>query len=141
MTWASESFMGLSSYEPRDRLAAYLRRRFAGEHQTKRLAAAIDCTPKTAENILNGHWPNSRHWAAIARSFGRDVIEAVFSPEIDETVARLEEEVRALEEQLHQKRERARQIAGARADRPARLAALENRSAVRPTDATAHQHP
>lgn len=116
--------MGLSSYEPRERLAAYLRRRFAGEHQTKRLAGLIGCTPKTAENILNGHWPNSRHWAAIVRGFGRDVIEAVFSPEIDETVARLEEEVRALEQQLEEKLARKRQIAGARVARAHGLAAL-----------------
>lgn len=107
--------MGLDSHEPRGRLARYLRREYAGAHATKRLAGDIECTPKTAENILNGCWPNSRHWAAIARRFGADVLDAVFAPEIDATVARLEAELRDLERQLEQKRALARQAAGGRA--------------------------
>ena len=106
---------GLDSHEPRDRLARYLRDEYAGSHATKRLARDIECTPKTAENILNGCWPNSRHWAAIARRFGADVLDAVFAPEIDATVARLEAELRDLERQLEQKRALARQAAGGRA--------------------------
>lgn len=104
--------MGLDSHEPRGRLARYLRREYAGAHATKRLASDIDCTPKTAENILNGCWPNSRHWGAIARRFGADVLDAVFAPEIDATVARLEAEMRDLERELEQKRALARQAAG-----------------------------
>lgn len=104
--------MGLDSHEPRGRLARYLRHQYAGAHATKRLAVDIDCTPKTAENILSGCWPNSRHWAAIARRFGADVLDAVFAPEIDATVARLEAELRDLERQLEQKRALARQAAG-----------------------------
>uniref|UniRef100_UPI002FCC31AE hypothetical protein n=1 Tax=Devosia sp. TaxID=1871048 RepID=UPI002FCC31AE len=123
MTYADGTSMGLHSHEPRDRLAAFLSRQYRGEFKTKRLAADIDCTPKTAENILAGCWPNSRHWAAIARRFGRDVVDAVFGPEIDETTARLAEEVRHLEEQLEEKRRRARQAAGYQA----RLEALRAR--------------
>lgn len=104
--------MGLDSQEPRGRLARYLRREYAGAHATKRLASDIECTPKTAENILSGTWPNSRHWAAIARRFGADVLEAVFAPEIDATAARLEAELRDLERELEQKRALARQAAG-----------------------------
>jgi uncharacterized small protein (DUF1192 family) len=104
--------MGLEPYELRGRLALYLRRKLTGEHQAKRLAGLIDCSPRTATNILSGHWPSSRHWAGIARAFGRDVVDAVFTPEIDETVAQLQEEVRALEEQLHEKRARARAATG-----------------------------
>lgn len=112
MTLMDGTFMGPNTHEPRDRLAAYLRARYRGAHSTKRLATDIRCTPKAAENILDGHWPNSRHWAAIARRFGRDVLDAVFGPEIDETTARLAEEVRQLEEALEEKRRRARQAAG-----------------------------
>lgn len=122
MTCTSEIFMGLDSHEPRGRLASYLRRQYAGAHATKRLAGEIDCTPKTAENILNGCWPNSRHWAAIARRFGAEVLEAVFAPEIDATVAKLEAEVRELERELEQKRALARQTARRRAGREADVA-------------------
>jgi uncharacterized small protein (DUF1192 family) len=121
--------MGLEPYEPRGRLALYLRRKLAGEHQSKRLARMIDCTPRTADNILSGHWPSSRHWAGIARAFGRDVVDAVFTPEIDETVAQLQEEVRALEEQLHEKRARARAATGYLPAAAASLAPVQDRPA------------
>lgn len=107
--------MGLDSHEPRGRLARYLRRQYAGGHATKRLAGDINSTPKTAENILSGCWPNSRHWAAIVRRFGAEVLEAVFAPEIDATVAKLEEEVRELERQLAERRALAHQAARRRA--------------------------
>ncbi len=111
MTCTDGTFMGLDSQEPRGRLARYLRQEYSGAHATKRLASDIECTPKTAENILSGSWPNSRHWAAIARRFGADVLEAVFAPEIDATSARLEAELRDLERQVEKKRALARQIA------------------------------
>lgn len=95
--------MGLDSHEPRGRLATYLRRQYADGHATKRLARDIECAPKTAENILNGCWPNSRHWAAIARRFGSDVLEAVFAPEIDATTARLQAEIADLEHALSER--------------------------------------
>lgn len=115
--------MGLDSQEPRGRLALYLRRQYADGHAVKRLARDIECTPKTAENIISGCWPNSRHWAAIARRFGADVLEAVFAPEIDDTVARLEAEVAALERALDEKRAAARQVAGRRARVEGRMVA------------------
>lgn len=123
MTCSSEICMGLDSHEPRGRLARYLRRQYVGAHATKRLAGDINCTPKTAENILSGCWPNSRHWAAIARRFGAEVLEAVFAPEIDATVARLEEEVRELERELEAKRALARQTARRHTGREADVAA------------------
>lgn len=129
MTWMEQTFMGLDSHEPRDRLAAFLRRQYRGEHRTKRLASDINCTAKTAENIISGHWPSSRHMAAIVRRFGRDVVECMFAPEIDDTVARLEAEVRQLEQELEEKRELARQVAGRRARPAPRLVTLEDRSA------------
>lgn len=118
--------MGLDSHEPRGRLAGYLRQQYTEGHATKRLARDIECTPKTAENILNGCWPNSRHWAAIARRFGADVLDAVFAPEIDDTVARLEAEVRHLERTIEEKRVLARQAAGDRASPSAALAARKS---------------
>lgn len=121
--------MGLDSHEPRGRLAGYLRRQYAGAHATKRLAVDIDCTPKTAENILSGCWPSSRHWGALARRFGNDVLLAVFGPEIDETVARLELEVADLEHQLAHKRALARQAEGASPVPARRVAAVLDRTA------------
>lgn len=107
--------MGVDSHEPRGRLARYLQRQYAeGGHAANRLARDIDSTPKTASNILNGCWPSSRHWAAIARRFGDDVLQAVFAPEIDATVARLQAEVRDLEQTLERKRALARQAGGYR---------------------------
>jgi len=127
MTCMDGTSMGLDSHEPRDRLARYLRRQYAEGHATKRLAREIDCTPKTAENILNGCWPNSRHWLNIVRAFGKDVTDAVFHP--DDAAARLELEVIALERQLSEARARAADMAGVSPVRPSRVAALQDRSA------------
>jgi hypothetical protein len=115
MTFMERTFMGMDSQEPRERLATFLRAQYREEHMIKRLADDIDCTQKAAANILSGAWPNSRHWAAIARRFGSRVLDAVFLPEIDAATARLEEEVRTLEEQLAQKKRLAREIALRRA--------------------------
>ena len=72
------------------RLAAYVRPRA----NTKQLALLADCDLRTAENIRRGHWPSARHFAAIVSAFGRDVLDAVFNPEIDAVEARLQEEER-----------------------------------------------
>jgi hypothetical protein len=128
MTYVERIFMGLDSHEPRDRLSAFLRRQYPREHATKRLADDLACTPKAAENILTGHWPNSRLWAAIARRFGDDVLAAVFGPEIDETVARLQTEVRDLEDRLAETRRRARQAEGVSSRRPHRVATDQTRA-------------
>lgn len=88
-----------------DRLSAYLRRRTTA----KSLAREIDCDPRTAENILRGHWPTARHWLGIVRAFGHDVTEAVFHPQC--AVERLELEVQTLERQLAEKRAMAAEVA------------------------------
>lgn len=115
MTFMGGTFMGTESQastRPSERLAIYLRGQYRRDHRIKRLSTDIECTPKAAENILSGHWPNDMHLAAIVRRFGRDVLDAVFGAEIDETLARLTEEARLLEQQLTEVRARTRQAKG-----------------------------
>lgn len=88
-----------------ERLATYLRRRT----NAKGLARAVGCDPRTAENILQGHWPNARHWLGISTAFGADVVEAVFTPQT--AVERLQQEAEELERQLAQKRALAAEAA------------------------------
>lgn len=111
MTFASDHFMGLEHDDLRGRLASFLRNRFPTDG-AKRLAREIDCDPRTAENILLGHWPNASCWRGIARAFGRDVLAAVFEPDIAPVLARLTAEERLLEEQLNEARARRRQAQG-----------------------------
>lgn len=120
--------MGIDPHRPSGRLALYLRRALGDANRTKRLAAAINCTPKTAENILGGSWPNARHWASLVTTFGRDLTEAVFHP--DEATIRLEQEVKRLESELASRRAALREVAGSAPRRPQAVAALENRAAV-----------
>lgn len=141
MTYAGHSFMGTESqhaHRPSQRLALYLRGQYRRDHRSSALSRDIECTAKAAENILNGHWPNDRHFAAIVGRFGRDVLDAVFGPEIDETVSRLTAKARELEQQLQEVRALQRQATGfepqpdlfpARADHPVedRTAALIRR--------------
>jgi hypothetical protein len=78
-------------------------------YPAKKLARWIGCTEKTADAFRRGEsWPNARHWRLIVQHFGRDVLAAVFEPEIDETLARLRREERELREKLHELQ--ARQI-------------------------------
>jgi hypothetical protein len=131
--------IGLHCMEPaphilRARLADYVRRQGCA----KTLARTINCDVRTAENIRSGHWPNARHWAGIVAAFGRDVTDAVFHP--DAAAARLEAEVRELEQQLAARRAALRDVAGALPGRSQAVAALENRTpahraAVRPSEA------
>jgi hypothetical protein len=80
------------------RFAEYVR-----PYPAKRLARWFGCTEKTAEHFRNGvSWPNARHWRLIVQHFGRDILAAVFEPEIDETLARLRREERELRERLHE---------------------------------------
>lgn len=108
MTWTGDLFMGRESQqtEPKDRLAAYLGKRFTDGYASKRLSNALRITPKAAENLLNSHWPNSKIWQRIVSPFGRDVLDAVFGPDIDETIARLRREEAELERILAEKRSR-----------------------------------
>lgn len=120
--------MGLDPLKPSGRLALYLRRALGDANQTKRLATAIDCTPKAAENILSGAWPCARHWAALVAAFGRDLTDSVFHP--DEAAQRLEQEVRHLEQQLATRRAALRDVAGSLPVRPQVLAQVQDRAAV-----------
>lgn len=128
MTSLGASFMGLDPHKPSGRLAIFLRRTLGDANQTKRLASAIDCTPKAAENILSGSWPCARHWASLVETFGRDVTDAVFHP--DEAARRLEQEVRDLEHQLASRRAALREVAGSVPGRPKALAPVLDRPAV-----------
>jgi hypothetical protein len=74
----------------RTRLAEFV----ATRATAKQLARIIDGDVRSAENIRRGHWPRDTHLAAIVRAFGQDVIDAVFTPEIDAVEARLEAEER-----------------------------------------------
>lgn len=106
------------------RLAAFVR-----SVPAKVLADKIGCTERTAENIRRGHWPIARHWAALVRTFGRDLTESVFHP--DAAYARLTEEVAELEAKLAERRAALRVVEADAAGgaRPARaLAASEDRS-------------
>jgi hypothetical protein len=94
------------------RLAEYVE-----PYPAKKLARWFGCTEKTAENFKRGAgWPNARHWRLIVRHFGRDILAAVFEPEIDETLARLRREERELRERLHEIEARRRQALGGLAE-------------------------
>lgn len=116
MSFMGETFMGVDNHQsarPSERLALYLRNQYRREHRAKRLAQDIDCLPKTAANILSGHWPSDLHFSAIVRHFGRDVLDAVFGQDINATLARLTAEARALEDQLQDINARTRRLKGA----------------------------
>jgi hypothetical protein len=90
------------------RFADYVR-----PYPAKSLARMLGCSERTAENFRRATaWPNARHWRLIVRAFGRDVIAAVFDPEIDETLARLRREERELEERLDELRARRTAASG-----------------------------
>ena len=111
------------------RLAAFVRQRA----DAKTLARLIDCDVRTAENIRRGHWPNARHWLGLIAAFGADVTDAVFHP--DQAAARLEAEVRALEQQLEERKAALRETAGPDARAPQALAPVLYRTAVMSTRA------
>lgn len=80
------------------RLADYVR-----PYPEKVLARAIGCDVRTAKHFRGGtSWPTARHWRLIVRAFGRDVLDAVFTPEIDEALARLSREEAELRGKLHE---------------------------------------
>jgi hypothetical protein len=129
MSQAVEHFMDLENDALRKRLGRFLEQQYPGDRAC-RLSRDIDCDPRTAQNILNCHWPNARHMRAIVRRFGRDLIEAVFAPEIEPTLARLTIEEREAEERLEQIRARRRQAAGCAEGRSFAVAANEDGAAV-----------
>lgn len=90
------------------RLAEYVE-----PYPAKKLARWFGCTEKTADAFRRGEsWPNARHWRLIVQHFGRDILAAVFEPEIDETLARLRREERELREKLHEIETRRIKAAG-----------------------------
>ncbi len=104
MTWAGENFMEDDPQILLRRFAEYVR-----PYPAKSLALMGGCAEKTAEHWRNGvSWPTARHWKLIVRAFGRDVLAAVFDPEINDTLARLRREEAQLEERLEQARARRR---------------------------------
>lgn len=99
------------SSRPRDRLHAFLSARFGGRPQD--LANELNFSKKSAENLLNGHWPSDDlKLAAIFARFGRDLVDAVFAPDVNAVLARLQEEERQLAEQLTDIRRRRREAEG-----------------------------
>lgn len=110
----------------REILGDFLRRR---TDSSKDLARLINSDPRTAEGFRAGrYWPNARHWRLIVQHFGRDVLAAVFDPEIDPVAARLARERRELEERLHEIQARQRQVMGDLDGPSERVAAAEDRA-------------
>lgn len=108
MAYDGALFMGPDPQILQTRLARYVQ-----PYPAKKLARWIGCTEKTAEHFrLGTSWPNARHWRLIVQHFGRDVLAAVFDPEIDETLARLRREERELREKLHEIEARRRAALG-----------------------------
>lgn len=108
MAYDGTLFMGDDPQILLRRLADYVE-----PYPAKKLARWIGCTEKTAEHFRRGvSWPNARHWRLIVQHFGRDILAAVFEPEIDETLARLRREERELRERLHEIEARRRKAAG-----------------------------
>lgn len=118
--------MESTEHDLREILGMFLRRR---TQSAKDLARLIDCEPRTAEGFRAGrYWPTARHWRLIVRAFGRDVLAAVFDPEIDHVLARLTMEERQLEERLHDIRKARRSATGALEGHEERLQSAEDRS-------------
>jgi hypothetical protein len=108
------------------RFADYVR-----PYPEKVLARTIGCTERTAKHFRNAtSWPTARHWRLIVRAFGRDVLAAVFEPELNDTLARLNRERRQLEERLDDIRKRARQVRGGLAGPDERALEALDREAV-----------
>ena len=126
MAWAGMTIMGTDPHILLRRFADYVE-----PYPAKRLARWIGCTEKTAEHFRAGtSWPNARHWRLIVQHFGRDILAAVFEPEIDETLARLRREERELREKLHEIEARRRAALGGLAELEERRRSDVDRSEV-----------
>lgn len=95
-----------------ERLAAFLGEQYDAPGRDKKLAQDLGVDPRSARNYFAGHWPSAHAFRAIVRKFGRDVLAAVFDPDIDETAARLRAEVAELEGRLERKKEALRAVDG-----------------------------
>lgn len=103
--------------------------RFVGEIPAKSLAQRIGCDVRTAENIKRGAWPIARHWLGLIGAFGRDVIDAVFTP--DAAALRLELEVADLEARLAARRATLRMVEEGSRSFPHRVAEAASRGRSR----------
>jgi hypothetical protein len=102
MSFADGHFMDEEDHYLQQKLVGFLQSRERYRtNGAKNLAADIECDPRTAKNILAGHFPRPAHLRRIVRMFRRDVIEALFAEDIDAVNARLAQEERELEERLH----------------------------------------
>ena len=128
MAHTGEMFMRDDPQTLTRRLARYVHR-----VPSKELANIMGSTERVAENVRRGHWPQARHFAALVRTFGRDLTEAVFYP--DAAAERLEQEVQALEAQLADRRAALRDVAGSVPRRPKGLARHEDGTALAPPGA------
>lgn len=128
MAHTSERFMVGDDQLLQNRLAAFLRERFPRDTACE-LARRIDCDERTARNIVAAHWPRAKHFRSIVREFGRDVLDALFEPDINETVARLKREVVNLEAQAEERRAALRKAEGALAGASAGVASHEDQAA------------
>lgn len=126
MTCTGSNFMDDDDQILLRRWAEYVR-----PYPEKVLARTIGCTERTAKHYRNGtSWPTARHWRLIVRAFGRDVLAAVFDPEINDTLARLNRERRQLEERLDEIRARERAASGGLVGLPERRDPYLDREAV-----------
>lgn len=126
MTWTGSHCMELDPQVLPKRLRSFLE-----PISAKELSRRACCDIRTAENIKQGHWPIARHWAGLVATFGRDLTDAVFHPDV--AAERLEQECRDLERQLAEKRALASVVAGSEARRPQAPARYENRTPARLT--------
>ena len=128
MTLAGDHFMDDDDQILLRRWADYVR-----PYSEKVLAQTIRCDVRTAKHYRNGTaWPTARHWRLIVQAFGRDVLAAVFEPEINDTLARLRREERQLEERLDEIRRRRRSAAGDLVEREERRFEGVDRASVGP---------
>lgn len=102
------------------RLREFLRPRVTA----KTLARRIECDPRTAANMMGGHWPAARHWLGLVRVFGDDVVQAVFCPE--DAAERLEREIEELERRKNELRALAAHGARPALRREKAVAALQD---------------
>ncbi len=110
MTDITEHFMAENRQPLHRRLPAFLSGRVTSP---KDLARSIDVDPRTARNILEGHWPSREAWRGLVRAWGYDVLEAVFAPDIDHAAARQTAELKRQEELLEHREARRRALARA----------------------------
>lgn len=129
MAYAEGPFMGGDDYQLQIRLAGFIRRRFPANTACE-LARAIDCDERTARNIVGHHWPRARHLRSIVREFGRDVLDALFSEDIDAAEARAATAVREAREAYEAAKAHRRAVAGDHAARRGAVAAREGRARV-----------